>query len=374
MTARILHVDDTPAALYARTRLLQRGGYEVVQAASGREALEKIAEGGASLMLLDVHLPDISGFEVCEQVKRHPDTRSMPVVQISAARVTDLDAAFALSSGADFYLTEPVCEESLLLVVKSLLERRRLQQQAERAKAREVLENARAAGVVQDDALATLGHELREPLQAMAAWLRVLRDRRAPEQERAHALDQVQRALNRQTGIVSDLLDIARIGSGRLSGEFAPMSLEQVLLAAVDEMQRAIVEKNIRLCIVSDGPVWIAGDAVRIAQMVRHLLANAIRFAAVGGSVQITCERAGSEAVLQVEDDGPGIAAGVLPHLFEPLRPAERNDTRPQAGLGLGLAVAAHVVHEHGGRISVVSTGHAAGATFTVRLSAITPR
>lgn len=374
MIAKILHVDDTPAALYARTRLLQRGGYEVVEAASGREALEKIAAGGASLMLLDVHLPDISGFQVCELVRSNPDTRSLPVVQISAARITDLDAAFALSSGADFYLTEPVREESLLLVVKSLLDRRRLQQQAEQARARELLDDARAAGMVQDDALAALGHELREPLQAMAAWLRVLRDRRAPEQERAHALDQVQRALNLQTGIVSDLLDIARMGSGRLSGELAPMSLEQALIAAVDEMQQAVVEKNIRLCIVSDGPVWINGDAARISQVVRHLLANAVRFAAVGGAVRIACQRTGSEAVLQVEDDGPGIAAGMLPHLFEPLRAAERNDTRPHAGLGLGLAVAAHVVREHGGRISVLSTGHAAGATFTVRLPAIPPR
>lgn len=374
MIHRILHVDDTPAALYARTRLLQRGGYEVVEAASGHEALEKIAGGGTALMLLDVHLPDISGFEVCERVKRNPDTRGMPVVQISAARVTDLDAAFGLSSGADFYLTEPVREESLLLVVKSLLERTRLQQQVEQARARDVLENARAAGVVQNDALSALGHELREPLQAMAAWLRVLRKRGAPEQERAHALDQVQRALNLQTGIVSDLLDIARIGSGRLSGTFAPLSLEQALVAAVDDLQRAIVEKNIRLCIVSDGPVWIAGDASRIGQVVRNLLANAIRFAAVGGAVQITCRRAGGEALLQVEDDGPGIAADVLPHLFEPRRAAERSDTRPHAGLGLGLAVAAHIVREHGGRISVVSTGAAAGATFTVRLPAITAR
>lgn len=374
MIARILHVDDTPAALYARTRLLQRGGYEVVEAASGREALEKVAGSGAALMLLDVHLPDISGFEVCERVRSNPGTRDLPVVQISAARLTDLDAAFGLSSGADFYLTEPVREESLLLVVKSLLERRRLQQQVEQSRAWQVFQNARAAGVVQDEALASLGHELREPLQSMAAWMRVLRDRRAPEPERAHALEQVQRALNLQNGIVSDLLDIARIGSGRLSGELVPMSLEQTLVAEVDGMQGTVVEKNIRLCIVSDGPVWINGDAARIGRMVRHLLANAVRYAAVGGRVRIACQRAGSDAVLQIEDDGPGIAADVLPHLFEPLRGAERNDVRPHAALGLGLAVAARVAQEHGGRISVVSTGHAAGATFTVRLPAITAR
>jgi signal transduction histidine kinase len=374
MVQRILHVDDSPASRYARTRLLQRSGYEVVEAATGREALEKAARGDAELMLLDVNLPDISGLEVCQRVKQDPSTREMPVVQISAARVSDLDAAYGVSSGADFYVTEPVRAESLLMVIRALLERRHLHQQAQKATVRDLLTGAHDLRRAQEETLAALGHELRDPLHAMTTWLTVLRDPRISPTERNRALDRVQRAVDLQTVIVNDLLDIARIGSGRLSHDPVPMSLEHAVMTTIEEMQAPIVEKNIHICIVSDGPVWINGDAGRISQVVRNLLANAIRFTAVGGNVTVSCRRVGAEAELQVEDDGAGIAAELLPHVFEPFRQAERMDMQPQAGLGLGLAIAARVVQEHNGHISVASAGRSEGATFTVRFPGITPR
>lgn len=374
MTQRILHVDDTPSALYARTRLLQRSGYEVVEAASGREALARLDGGEAALMLIDVNLPDMSGMEVCQRVKSDPSTREMPVVQISAVRTSDFDAARGVSSGADFYVTEPVRPESLLLVIKALLERRQLQREVQQATVRQLLDSAREARRAQQDMLATLGHELRDPLHAMTAWLGALREPGLPEEERSKAVGRIQRAVQLQRGIVEDLLDIARIRGGRLALAPEPMSLEHAVMTAIDDMQDAIVDKNIRMCVRSDGPVWIRADAVRIGQVIRNLLANAIKFTAVGGHVDVACRRVGSDAELSIADDGAGIAAELLPHVFESYTQAERVGSEPHAGLGLGLAIASHIVREHRGHISVESAGPGAGATFTVRFPAIPPR
>ncbi|HWI15578.1 MAG TPA: hybrid sensor histidine kinase/response regulator [Burkholderiales bacterium] len=374
MPHRILHVDDTPASLYARTRLLQRSGYEVVEATNGRDALDKVANAGAELMLIDVNLPDMSGLDVCQRVKTDPLTRELPVVQISAARVSDLDAAQAVSSGADFYVTEPVRDESLLLVIRSLLARRQVRQQFQHTVVRDVLKRERESRRASRDTLATLGHELRDPLRAMTTWLSVLRDPHLPHEDRERALQRIQRAVELQAGIVSDLLDVARMNDGTLSAELAPMSLEHAVIETIEAMQPAIVDKNIRVRLNSDGAVWIQGDSARIGQVATNLLANAIRFAAVGGNVEVSCRLARGEAELRVADDGEGIAAELLPHVFEPFRQAQRTGTEPQAGLGLGLAIAAHIVREHNGRISVTSPGRGKGATVVAHFPAISPR
>ena len=370
MTHRILHVEDTPAALYARSRLLKQSGYEVMEATTGREALQKLTEGRPELMLIDVNLPDISGLEICQHVRQDPGLRHMPVIQISALNVDDIDAAYGVSSGADFYITEPVRGESLLLVIKALLERRQLQERAEQ----DAAGDAARARRVHDDTLTTLGHELRDPLHAMSTWLSVLRDPHITQAQRNRALDRVQRAVAAQSAIVDDLLDIARINAGALSLDFAPMSLEHTVMTAIEDMQAALIDKNINMCIASDGPVWIRGDASRIGQAVRSLLDYALRFTAVGGNVTVSCRKAGAEAELCISDDGAGIAAELLPQVFEPSRPAERIDSEPQAALGLGLAIAAHVVQQHGGRIAVASADRGQGATVTVRFPAIAPR
>lgn len=366
MSHRILNVDDTPARLYARTRVLQRSGYEVLEASSGQEALDKASDGKTELLLLDVKLPDMDGFEVCQIIKSNPATRDLPVVQISAVQVSDLDAARGVKSGADFYVAEPVRDEALVMVIDSLLARRRLHRQWRTGPDQHASDMPKH-GTRPDQVLATLGHELRDPLQAITSWISVLENKQLTDAERKRVVERLRRAVGVQTSIVNDLLDIARIGNGNLPLTTAPFPLDRAVLSAVGDVEAAILERNIHLSVATDGPVWIVGDAVRLGQVVRNLLTNAIKFTAVGGNVRVSCFRTGDEAEICVADDGEGIVAEFLPHVFDPFRQVARTTTGPQAGLGLGLAIVAHIVQQHGGHISVASEGSRKGATFTVR-------
>ncbi|AKT38070.1 hybrid sensor histidine kinase/response regulator [Chondromyces crocatus] len=220
-----------------------------------------------------------------------------------------------------------------------------------------------------DEFLATLSHELRTPLTAILGWTRMLRQGSLKPETQARALEAIERNGALQAQLVEDLLDASRIITGKLRLEVTALDLPPVVHAAIDAVRHGADAKGIEISVSLDpsaGP--ISGDPTRLQQVVWNLLSNAIKFTPKGGRVSVQLVRIGGAARLEVRDNGQGIAQEFLPYVFDRFRQADSTSTRPHSGLGLGLAIARHLVELHGGVVRAESAGEGRGAIFTVEM------
>ena len=234
-----------------------------------------------------------------------------------------------------------------------------------------VYSHANAANRAKDEFLATLSHELRTPLNAVLGWTRMLRSGAVPAAKVPRALEVIEHNANAQVRLVEDLLDLSRIITGKFRLDVQAMQLSSSIDAAVAAIQPAATAKNIAVEVAAaDGLGPVYGDPQRLQQAVWNLLSNAIKFTASGGRVKVELTGEPGHVVITVTDSGEGIAADVLPFVFDRFRQADSGTTRSHMGLGLGLAIVRHIVELHGGRVSVSSDGVGCGATFRLVLPA----
>jgi PAS domain S-box-containing protein len=231
---------------------------------------------------------------------------------------------------------------------------------------------AEAASRVKDEFLATLSHEIRTPLNAVLGWTRILRSRKnldAATLERA--VEVIDRNASAQLTLVSDMLDMARISSGKVRLDMTDVDMGSVVIAAIDAVRPAADAKGVRL-ITDLAPqlATVSGDADRLLQVVWNLLSNAVKFTEHGGQVTLGLSTENRSVVLAVTDTGQGITPGFLPQIFERFKQADPSSSRRHGGLGLGLALVKELVELHGGSVSVTSAGPGEGSTFRVRLPA----
>jgi CheY-like chemotaxis protein len=222
---------------------------------------------------------------------------------------------------------------------------------------------------MKDEFLATLGHELRTPLNAILGYSQLLRTGAIGSGELAEAVEVIERNARTQTRIIEDLLDLARIVSGKMRLDVQRVDLAAVVSAAVETMKPAAELKGVRLTSVLDplvGPM--RGDPARLQQVVWNMLSNAIKFTPKGGKVEVALERVNSHVEIVVSDTGQGIAPEFLPHVFDRFRQAETSASRRHGGMGIGLSIAKQLVEMHGGSVRAKSPGPGRGATFVVAL------
>ncbi|MGH7279125.1 MAG: GAF domain-containing protein, partial [Candidatus Rokuibacteriota bacterium] len=228
---------------------------------------------------------------------------------------------------------------------------------------------AEAANRTKDEFLATLSHELRTPLNAILGWSRLLRVGGMDEARRRHAVEVIERNAEAQTQLISDLLDVSAIITGRLQLALEAVDLPLLVTAAIDAVRPAADGKGVRIeARIGDVPPGLTGDATRLRQVVWNVLSNAVKFTPRGGWIAVAVEASASRVEIRVSDSGIGIRADAVGHIFERFRQADSSLTRSYGGLGLGLAIVRHLVALHGGTVSVASGGEGHGATFVVRL------
>jgi hypothetical protein len=485
----LLVVDDEPASRYATVRQLRSAGFRTREVATGTEALAAI-DDSISAMVIDVHLPDIDGFELCHMLRSRPETTRMPVLHLTAAYVTDEDKVRGLDSGADAYLTRPV-EPAVLVATVQALVRTRVAEEAMRtsearfraiyahapggialldesgrfidanpamlallsrdrdavigrsaaefvppdwtarveAYSREVsdqptthefpvltpdgqtthvewsfsshadpsmrlavatdmsqrvqledqrqqlLERERAArgaaeqvNRMKDEFIAVLSHELRTPLNVINGWTHVLK-RRGGNPETMHALDAIERNVAAQARLISDLLDMSRLNTGKLQLTMASLDPHDLVQSAVHAM-RTTLDENANELVLDLQPPYrpLHGDASRLQQVIWNLLGNAIKFSPRGGKIRVALREAPDALTLRISDEGQGIAPGFLSHVFEPFAQSDALSTRSSGGLGLGLSIVRQLVEAHGGTVTAESEGLGKGATFEIRL------
>ncbi len=230
-------------------------------------------------------------------------------------------------------------------------------------------EEAEEANHLKDEFLATVSHELRTPLTAILGWSNMLLAGGLNDGARDRALEIIHRNAQSQNQLISDLLDVSRIISGKLRLDLRTVELSPIIEAAVEATRPAAEAKGVRLDTSLDphaGPV--NGDADRLQQVVWNLLTNAIKFTPEGGRIEVSSEIAGSRVEVTVRDTGIGIAPEFLPHIFDRFRQADPGTNRIHGGMGLGLSIVRQLVELHGGAIRAESEGEGKGATFTVSL------
>ncbi len=232
---------------------------------------------------------------------------------------------------------------------------------------------AEAANRAKDEFLAMLGHELRNPLAPITTALHLMRLRGGDELQRERQI--IERQLNHLTRLVDDLLDVSRITGGKIDLKRQPVELSEIVARAI-ELASPLLEQrrhHLHLAVPSSG-VSVDGDAVRLAQVTANLLTNAAKYTEPGGDIWVSAELAGERAVLRVRDSGIGIAAEMLPRVFDFFVQDHQDLDRSQGGLGLGLSIVRSLVRMHGGEVSAASGGKGRGSTFIVELPAAVPR
>jgi len=368
----ILNVDATTPAGAARSHILTQAGYTIAEARTGVEALRLVHELMPQLVICDVMLSDLSGTDVCRQIKANPLTRGIPVLSTFATFVSSSNEDATAAGGADICLVEPVEPLELTTVARVLLRLHRIEREAlEREAAfqheQAARKQAEEATRLKDEFLATVSHELRTPMNAIIGWAHLLRTGRLDDTQRPRALESIDRGARTQARLIEDLLDVSRIVSGKLALEKQPVNLAAVVAAAVESQRAAAQEKGLTLNVSAAPPDFtVLGDLARLQQVMQNLVSNAVKFTPSGGRIVITLACIGAQTCVSVADTGEGIAAERLPHVFDRFR--QTDVARVHGGLGLGLAIARHVVELHGGAIHAASDGAGQGATFTVTL------
>ena len=269
---------------------------------------------------------------------------------------------------------QALAEEKERLAV-ALTEMTRLEEQRHQLLEREQAARASAekANRLKDHFLAVVSHELRTPLNAILGWADMLRRGTLDERQRQRASRTILDSAKRQSQLIEDLLDVARISSGKLRLNRAILDPRDVVVDAAHVVQPLAEAKGLRLTIDAAPSVGgVYGDAARLQQVVSNLLSNAVKFTPDGGSVHVTVRQLRESVEIAVADSGEGIPADFLPAVFEPFRQADDSSTRTHPGLGLGLSIVKSLVHAHHGTVHAESDGRGTGATFIVRLPAVT--
>ena len=266
----------------------------------------------------------------------------------------------------------------LVVVFRDISDRK--QAEEERARLLEAEREARAeaekANQLKDEFLATLSHELRNPLNVVIGYAEILRRSEEFQQNTfvMKAAETIRRNALAQAQLVSDLLDLSRLQMGKLSLNRQPVSFSTIISDAIETVRTEATAKRISLDVTLDKEVLVVeGDPIRLGQIAWNLLNNAIKFTPAEGKVRITLSGEGDFSVLAVEDSGQGIAPEFLPHVFEIFRQADASIVRRQGGMGIGLALVRQLAELHGGEVKAESEGHGKGARFTVKVPLYTP-
>jgi signal transduction histidine kinase len=405
----ILVVDDRDENLVALEAVLNEPSYRIVRAKSGRDALREVLEQDFALILLDVVMPNIDGYETATLIRERPRSKQTPIIFLTANDWGASHVFRGYNVGAVDYLIKPVAADVLRSKVavfvelfnrqealrrgqeeleRTIAERTRELADANRALSAEIEERTRieqervglllreqaarleaeAANRLKDEFLATLSHELRTPLNAIMGWAHVLGQSPGDKPTVQRAAEVVRQNAAAQAQLIEDILDVSRIVGGKLHLDTTAVDLKETIEAAIESLIPAAKGKEIQIERQMGADCSVAGDRDRLQQVVWNLLSNALKFTPKGGRVTVGITACEGEAEIFVSDTGIGIPADFLPYVFDRFRQADSSMSRRHSGLGLGMAIVRHLVELHGGTVSVESDGEGKGATFRLRL------
>jgi signal transduction histidine kinase len=385
----ILIVDDEPKNLMVLESVLEDPSYRLIRALSGDQALLALMAHEFAVLVLDVRMPGMTGFELAAIVKERRKTARIPIIFLTAYYNEDQNMMEGYGSGAVDYLHKPVNPgvlRSKVAVFAELHRKERALQAANRALAdlnasldRRVHERTEALKASEealrlsnrrkDEFLATLAHELRNPLAPIRNAVQILRLKGliAPEQQWSFGI--IDRQVKAMARLIDDLMDVSRINQGKLDLRLERVELGKVLEEAVETARPLIDECGHALVVeLPNGSAPMYADATRLAQAFLNLLNNAAKYSDRGGRIELVATPRNDRVEVLVRDSGIGLAPERLDSIFELFSQVESALSRSRGGLGVGLSLARRLIEMHGGTISAQSEGLGHGSQFIVEL------
>ena len=356
---RVLVVDDIAANVRLLAGILKVADYDVLTAESGADALQKVEEFAPDVVMLDVMMPEMDGFEVCRRLRENPRTAALPVVMVTALHETE-DRVRALEAGADDFLTKPVNEIEVVARVKSLVRVKRGRDELETA-----LSDLQRAESLRDSLASMLVHDLRAPLTTILAPLEMLSSNAFGElnEMQSEVAEMATRGANRLLYLVNELLDVSKLESGNMTlqpSEFqvAPVVEEALeltgVLAGRDEQ---LVEREY------SNDFQVRADEDLLRRVLSNLLSNAVKFTPSDGRIGVGAKTGDNEVLFWVRDEGDGVPPEYRDKIFEKFGQVESRQEGRKLSTGLGLTFCKLAVEAHGGRIWIESEA-GRGSTF----------
>ena len=387
---KILVVNDDAASLLALTSLLDQwadeSNYTVHSARSGQEALRQVLLHDFAVILLDVNMPGMDGFETAEAIHQRARSADIPIIFVTAFLADEIDRLKAYQRGAADFLFTPVIPQILhakvSVFVALAMKNEQLKRQAEKLSQRtteltatnrrlvremEERRDAERKSHAKDEFLAMLGHELRNPLSAISSASSLIGMAGANTETVTRAKQIIQRQSQHLSRIVDDLLDLSRAMSGKILLARKPTDLSNLVSGCLETLRATGRTAGYRFS-VDLAPNWVDGDPTRLEQITTNLLDNALKYTPAGGSIDVGVAQSGEDVVLTVRDTGVGIPEELLPHVFDVFVQGAISIDRSQGGLGIGLSLVRRLVELHGGSVSAHSDGSGSGSTFMIRL------
>jgi signal transduction histidine kinase len=356
----ILIVDDTPANLNVLSTMLSQRGYKVRPAISGSLALMSVTRDLPDLILLDIRMAEMDGYEVCRRLKADERTRDVPVIFISALDDIE-DKLRAFQSGGVDYITKPFQVEEVLARVQAHIT---LQDQRRRIAAQ--LAQIEQLSHFKDELLRVVSHDLKNPIGAVMGYAELLREE-SGEAEVADYAARILKSAQFMNALVNDLLTLSH-AEGDFPLDLHRGDLNDLVASCLPAHELAAQEKQIALhWTPASAPLHAQFDPMRLSQVLNNLISNAIKYTPAGGTVKIAARGSDKMSVISVADTGFGIPDADLPRIFDKFYRVNTKEHLAVTGTGLGLPIAKAFIEKHGGQIGVTSAV-GAGSTFTVSL------
>ncbi|WP_255440452.1 response regulator [Caenimonas sedimenti] len=404
----ILIVDDEPRNLAVLESVLDDPDYRLVRANSGDEALLALMADEFAVLVLDVRMPGMTGFELAQMIKERKKTARIPIIFLTAYYNEDQHILEGYGTGAVDYLHKPVNPSILRSKVSVFAELHRTGRElalanerltaevAERRKAernlselnehldRRVSERTVAlqaseerlleASRRKDEFLATLAHELRNPLAPVRNAIQLLKLKGGASADVLWAGELIDRQISAMARLIDDLMDVSRINQGRIELRREELPLSVVLGDALLTVQPLIDELGHTVSVAAaEDEILVDADRARLAQAFTNMLNNAAKYMDRGGSIGVFVERSGDEVVVRIKDNGIGIPGHRLERVFDMFSQEEAALSRSRGGLGIGLSLSRRLIQMHGGSVTAVSDGPGRGSEFLVRLPCAQP-
>lgn len=352
----ILIVDDTPENLISLKKVLEKHNFEVDTASSGEEALKKVLKNSYVLIILDVQMPGMDGFEVAEAISGYSKAKETAIIFLSAANTEFKFIAKGYSSGGLDYITKPVDMNILLLKVKTfyrIYEQNRKLNEMQTTLLAEI-EFRKEAERKKDEFISIASHELKTPLTSVKGYVQLLErsiNKGDAETVKKH-LGKAQMQLEKLNSLIADLLDISKIESGKLKFNKQDFSIDCLLDNVIEVMHQSNPEFKIHKNGLANCEIY--GDEMRIEQVIVNFLTNAIKYSPGTSEIQLTVKVENNQLYIAVKDYGIGMLPEQLNHVFDKFYRVEETSQRFQ-GLGIGLYISAEIIKRHGGEIGVNS-------------------
>ena len=380
-----LLVDDREENLVALEAVLRRDGLELIKARSGAEALVAMLRYDVALALIDVQMPTMNGFELAELMRGTERTRRIPIIFLTAATVDQQRRFRGYEAGAVDFLHKPIESDILKSKAEVFFDLYRQRQDVARHRdelqaineensrlleqTRRYAEALKLADQRKNEFLATLAHELRNPLAPILSAVQVVRLGELPQDELIELHDIIERQVHHMVRLIDDLLDVSRITRGKIELRYDEVDVADIVRNAVETSRPLIQTAGHNLSVhLPETPLKLRGDSVRLAQVVANLLNNAAKYTPDGGQIDVHVECRDGMVTLRVRDNGIGIPLEMRNDVFDMFTQVNQHVQHSRGGLGIGLTLVKRMVEMHQGQIEVHSEGEGLGSEFTVSL------